>query len=160
MPADEADEYISKIHHEENVPICHAVIGRITREDLTDDGKQVLDEFSRWSEDRTRRMRNEEWNARRQSKETRTSLAIQKMYSRGLISDQMMMLYGISGALPDRGTYNSMTQEEKERLWSDRMEARFGPNWLEQFRDRNVALPIPRRASVEQPIVNWRVEGF
>ena len=36
IPRSEADEYINQIEHEENIPLCHAVIGRIDPEELVD----------------------------------------------------------------------------------------------------------------------------
>lgn len=161
MSATEADEYIGKIQHEENVPICHAVLGRISPDELEGDARQTYEEFQRWSADRTRRVRNEEIDARRRRKETRLSLNMTRLHEQGLVSDQVMMLYGISGDLPERSNYFGLTDEEKERLWVERMERRFGPNWLDRFPSFRTSRPFfNRRGEYEAPLTNWRLEGF
>lgn len=161
MPAEEADEYIGKIEHEENVPICHAVIGRLSPDSLEPDARTVFDEFSRWSESRTQRTRNEQINARQRRKETRLALNLTRLHQQGRISDQILMLYGISGELPERNAYQALSPEEKERLWAERMERRFGPNWRGIVRDRNITEPwfVSRRIE-SMSSVNWRREGF
>lgn len=165
MPAEEANEYISKIEHEENVPICRAVLGMIGKEDLEEDARNTFEEFQRWSQDRTRRTRNEQWNARKRRQETRTALTLTKLHERGVITDQTLLMYGISGELPERHMYMAMSPEEKERLWSERMESRFGPNWLSRF-DQNGDTPLPIFRGrtwgrhTERTEVNWRLEGF
>lgn len=156
MPGDEADEYISKIEHEENVPVCHAVIGRIDKDQLNEEARQTFEEFQRWSLDRTRRVRQEQWSARQRRKETRLALRMNELHQKGVVSEQMLLMYGISGPLPEREMYMAMTPEEKEALWSQRMESRFGPNWRHRFRN----LPAFMQRRIEASQVNWRVEGF
>jgi hypothetical protein len=162
MPADEANEYMSKIQHEENIPICQAVLGRIDKDSLEENARQTFEEFQRWSANRTQRVRNEQWTARRRREETRMAINMTRLHERGVISDQTLLMYGISGELPERRTYMGMSSEEKERLWAERLEARLGPNWSERFSDRNLRLPIVenRRWFETQTIVNWRQEGF
>ena len=159
IPRAEADEYINQIEHEENIPLCHAVIGRIEPEELDDDARQTYNEFTRWSSDRTRSFRNEQTNARYRRKENRTGIRMAQLHQQGRISDEMMLLYGLSGDLPDRPSYISLNEEEKEALFSERMERRFGPNWRDRFDD----LPrfLRRRTWIEDPQShNWLKEGF
>jgi hypothetical protein len=155
MPAHEADEYISKIEQQENVPVCQAVIGRINKEDLDESSLRTFQEFQRWSNDRTRRVRNEEVFSRLRKKETRTALAMNRLHQKGLISDSVLLMYGISGDLPEMGVYSTLSAEEKNALWQERMERRLGPNWSNRFHSD---IPLPRIMSCES--VNWRKEGF
>lgn len=161
LPSDEVDDYVRMIEHEDNIPVCYAVIGRILPEDLNEDSRIVYEEFCGWSEDRTRRMRNAHWADRRRGHQSRTSDRMAQLHERGLISNEMMLMYGISGDMPERHTYMTMTPEEKEALWSARMEHRLGPNWRERFEDRRFRLPtFLRERSVGFITHNWVKEGF
>lgn len=154
IPREEQDEYISKIQHEENVPLCLAVLGRVPREDLTPSARQTFDEFSRWSSDRTRRMKNEQMTDRYRRRENRTAIKMSQLHERGIISDQVLMLYGISGDLPERHVYSQLTIEEKRELWEDRMERRFGPTWRTNIRS------VPRMFQETHGGHDWIREGF
>lgn len=158
MPAEEANRYIDKIEHEENIPICHAVLGRISKEELSEDAKLTFEEFSLWSERRTRRVREEQWTARRRQKETNLALKMNLLHQRGIINDETLLLYGISGELPERGMYMSLTQEEKQAIWEERMENRFGPNWRNRF--SNLRVRIFDFNKKEYNKINWNKDGF
>lgn len=160
MAKEEADEYISKIEHEENIPICHAVIGRISKEQLNEESQKVFEEFYSWSNRRTQRIREEQINARRRQQETQLSLQLNKMHEQGLINDQVLMLYGISGNLPDRTIYMEMSVEEKRALWEDRVETRLGPNWRRRFNDLGNIFNFLGRKKIEYNKINWPEEGF
>lgn len=161
MPAEEANEYIGKIEHEENIPICHAILGRINKDTLEDDARQTFEEFQRWSEDRTHRFCNDQWNARRRQKETRTALRLTQLHEQGIIPPAILLMYGISGELPERNAYLGMSPEEREHLWNEKMETRFGPNWGRMFNSRQIQNPF------QSPFwrckyfkVDWLKEGF
>lgn len=124
MPANEADQHIARIEYEENVPICLAVLGRISPETLNPDVQQVCHEFIRWSQDRTRRFRNEIIANRYLQREDRIANRLQTMYEEGRISEELLILYGISGDLPELHVYHALTDEEKAALWESRMERR------------------------------------
>ncbi|MGD9713507.1 MAG: hypothetical protein AB7V46_15790 [Thermomicrobiales bacterium] len=156
MPEAEADGYIDKIEHEENVPICKAILGRMDKEELEPDARNTYDEFRRWADDRTRRARNEEWSSRRRQKESKLARNLTRLHEKGLITDQVLLMYGVSGDLPERNAYMALSQEEKEALWSERMEARFGPNWRTTF----TSLPTFLQRRIESVGVNWLKEGF
>jgi hypothetical protein len=160
MPAAEATGYIAQIEHEENVPVGEAVVGRRDRESLDGDARRTYDEFQRWSADRTRRTVAENISARRRGKETRTALTLNRLHQKGLVTDATLLMYGISGELPARDRYMMMTPEEKNRLWAERMEARFGPNWEARFTNLNMPLPIVIDRRYERTEVNWMREGF
>jgi hypothetical protein len=161
MPIEEANEYIERIDDDNNIPVCYALLGRIGAEMLGQEARQVFDEFQRWSQDRAQRIRNEQGNARKRRLETRLALKMIEWHERGRISDQTLLMYGISGALPERNTYMAMSPAEKERLWADRMENRFGPNWVERFSNRNLPLPTMFKGRQREPShINWSREGF
>lgn len=152
----EQDEYISKIEHEENVPVCLAIMGRVTREELTPSARLTFDEFSRWSMDRTRRTRNEQMTDRYRNRENRTAIRMAQLHQQGKISDQVMMLYGISGDLPERRVYARLSDNEKLALWEERMELRLGPSWRRHIHN----LPSMFQERQQTEIHNWRQEGF
>lgn len=156
MPRLEADQYLAKIEHAENLPICHAVLGRIDKEELNDDALRTFNEFQHWALDRTRRFRNEQWNARRRGQETRTALKLNELFQKGIVNEQTLLLYGISGPLPERDAYRVMSDEEKEALWVERMESRFGPRWRQRFNN----VPVFVQKKIVKESINWRQEGF
>ncbi len=160
IPTEEADEYISKIEHEENVPLCHAVIGRIDPGELDEEARSTYDEFTRWSLDRTRRFRNEQIDDRRRQKENRTAIRMTQLHELGKISDEVMLLYGISGELPERQVLYNLSEEEKEAIWGERLERRFGPNWRRRFEGGRFALPTFLQRRVERFVHDWLKEGF
>jgi hypothetical protein len=53
-----------------------------------------------------------------------------------------------------------MSPEEKERLWAERMENRFGPNWVDRFDRRTTRLPIFPKNRRLHTTFDWRLEGF
>lgn len=74
-----------------------------------------------------------------------------KLHKKGIISDQILALYGISGKLPDPEEYSEMSREDKKQFWCERMENRLGPKWKDRFRNR---------LFFDQQFVNWKIEGF
>ena len=156
MQNEEADRHIERIEHEENVPVCLAVVGRMSPDDLDDDSRQVYNEFKRWSEDRTQRIHSEQLHARRENNETRMSQRMKDLHQRGIISDQVLLLYGISGPLPERQNYQGMSRDERRRVWVERLERRFGRNWDTNFRAH---MPEMFREPGFRH-VNWLREGF
>lgn len=155
MPVPEQDECISKIEHKENVPICLAIMGRVTREELTSSARLTFDEFSRWSMDRTQRTRNEQMSDRHRNRQNRIAIRMAQLHQQGKISDQVMLLYGISGDLPERKFYAKLSDNEKLALWEERMELKLGPSWRRHINN----LPTMFR-EVEQSGHNWLQEGF
>jgi hypothetical protein len=154
MPAEEADQYIAQLEHEENIPLCHAVLGRIMPEQLDDDTRQTYYEFVRWSEDRTRRFRNERMRNRRSDQEDPIAARLLALRQRGVVPDEVLLLYGISGDLPDQQTYQSMSAEDRRSFWQDRMEQRFGRDWRRRFDN------LPTILIKERRVHDWKKEGF
>lgn len=152
---EEQNEYISKLEHEENIPLCLAVTGRVAREELTPSAKITFDEFSRWSVDKTRRTKTEQISDRYRQKENRTTLRMIQLHQQGKVSDEVMMMYGISGDLPDRRAYIGLTEMEKRALWEERMENRYGPRWR-----RHINTLPPMFCEAQFGTHNWRQEGF
>lgn len=155
LPPREIDEHISNLENEENVAVCHAVVGRIDPESLEGDARQTYEEFHRWSLDRTRRFRNEQITARQQSRETREARRLTELHDQGLVSDQFLLMYGIQGELPERSIYFSLNDDEKLAIWTDRMERRFGANWRRRFRQLPAFLK-----EIDTSEHNWKIEGF
>lgn len=155
LPPREIDEHVENIENEENVAVCHAVVGRLDPSDLSPSARRTYEEFHRWSLDRTRRFRSEQISARQRSQETREAIRLTQLHQRGVISDQFMLMYGIQGELPEMNVYYNLSDEEKLAIWSERMEHRFGPNWQRRFRH------LPAFMKEIEPLShNWRLEGF
>lgn len=154
MPAEEADRHIAQIEHEENIPLCHAVLGRIPPEELESDTRQTYYEFMRWSEDRTRRFRAERMVRRQTEQIDPVAARLLSLRRQGLIPEETLMLYGISGDLPDRDAYAAMATEERRALWQNRMQQAFGRNWQREFTN------LPAIFTKEREIHNWIKEGF
>lgn len=72
-------------------------------------------------------------------------------------SNEMLLLYGISGVLPDLGKYMEMTPRQRATMWSERLEDRLGQNWRERFRRRGFTLPAFLQLTEHH---NWLKEGF
>ena len=71
---------------------------------------------------------------------------------KGMIPDEILFLYGISGDFPERHVYVSMTIAERQSMWQKRMEQRFGLAWRRRFDN----LPFFAKDCVH----NWLKEGF
>ena len=85
MPAEEADQYIAQIEHEENIPLCHAVLGRISPDEMEEDARQTYVEFMRWAEDRTRRFRNERQYRRQLDQEDTIAARLLELRQQGRV---------------------------------------------------------------------------
>lgn len=153
----EQNLHISRIEHEENIPLCHAVTGRISRDDLSPESQITFDEFSRWSKDRTERIQRDQRTARYNNRRNRTAERLKELHAKGIVSDEVLLLYGISGDLPERNVYVRMTREEKVALWEQRMRDRYGPDW--HWQDHLSFVPRWWRETVQEDD-NWLEEGF
>lgn len=80
-----------------------------------------------------------------------------RMYERGQISDEALLLYGLSGELPERNAIKEMTPRQRVALWSERLDDRLGNNWRERLHRRGFSLPTFLKM-VEAH--NWLKEGF
>lgn len=156
ISSEEADRHIARIENDENKAVCHALLGRIQPDELSDDARETLEDVQRWSVSRTERVRNEQIHARRNNNETHMSQRMIELRDRGVISESTLLLYGISGPMPERDQYNRLTRAEKTRMWVERMERRFGQNWRNRFQ---VQLPDMFRND-RRTQVNWLREGF
>lgn len=160
MPLEEAEGYISKIEHEQNIAICNAIIGKIKKEDLDEDSRLVFEEYNRWSKSKTRRIKEEQWSNRRRQKETQLSLKMNELHKKGIISDEIMILYGISGELPERNMYAEMSVEEKQSVWEEKMEDRFGPEWRQRFSNSFINCKLLLKRKKEYTKNEWFFGGF
>lgn len=80
-----------------------------------------------------------------------------RMHEQGQISDQILLLYGMSGDLPDQENYRTLQEHERHNFWSARMEKNLGPNWRERFD----SLPsLLKRMVSNRLIPQWIKDGF
>lgn len=91
-------------------------------------------------------------------REERILSHLDQLHRNGSISDAMLLIYGISGDMPDVENYSQLTTEQKNTIWGDRMKRRFGPNWIQRFENRSLVLPVVKK--VEKFSTNWKKEGF
>lgn len=142
MPKEEAKSYIRSVEHPEHVRVAMAIVGIMEPEELEMDEKAIYDEFHDWA---TRR-REREFEARRvytrrhRRRDMQAALRLARLRTEAQISDELLLLYGISGELPSQEQYLNFTDEEKYLFWDDRMQVRFGPGWRNAFPD--VTLPV------------------
>lgn len=156
MSPAEADSHIARIQQAEVIPLCHAILGRINSDTLNAEALDVFNQFSDWSQDRTNRVRAEQISARQQQRQTRLATKLTDLFQRGQISEHTLLLYGISGNLPPVPLYARLTEEQKEAMWADRMEDRFGPLWRDMFTETPFFVR-KRRATVTS---SWQTDGF
>lgn len=105
-------------------------------------------------------MNTQSSNDRNKIKEIKNSILIRKLHQKGKISDAAVLIFGISGIMPDIIKYNSMSTEEKNNIWRERMERKFGSDWIEKFENRNIPLPIVVDNLEKNNINNWAEDGF
>jgi len=160
MPIEEAEGYISKIEHKPNIEICNAIIGKIRKEDLEDESRLIFEEYNRWSKSKTRRIKQEQWSNRRRQKETYLSLKMNELHKKGIISDEIMILYGISGELPEINMYEEMSFEEKQSIWEEKMEDRFGPEWRQRFNNNFINYKLLLKRKKEYTKNEWFFSSF
>lgn len=77
-----------------------------------------------------------------------------KLYQQGAISTEFLIIYGISGELPEEEVYLSLSSEEKQALWEDRMDKSFGPDWKRHIKN------LPAIFQELQDNHNWLKDGF
>ena len=80
-----------------------------------------------------------------------------RMHEEGQISDRVLLLYGMSGDLPDQETYQGLADYERSAFWSTRMEQNLGPNWRERF---DSLPPLLKRIVSNRLIPQWIKDGF
>jgi hypothetical protein len=77
-----------------------------------------------------------------------------KLRDRGVISDEVLLLYGMSGELPDRQRYVKMSQDEGRAFWEKRFNDKLGENWQEHI------VQLPAIFGRKGLGTNWLKEGF
>ena len=81
-----------------------------------------------------------------------------RMHERGQISDEALLLYGISGDLPELHVIMDMTPRQRVAMWSERLDDRLGQDWRERLRRRGLTLPT--FLQMVEKNHNWLKEGF
>ena len=151
----EADRQLLLLEHEENREICEVLLGREPENILDHNQLRTYREFIRWASDHTFRTRNEQIVARRQNRSTRLRDRMVEMHTEGIITDEVLSLYAMSGPLPSRLEYSRMTAIQKEEFWEERAESNLGVEWRVHLGDRADFMKMPVRKKV-----NWAKEGF
>jgi hypothetical protein len=165
MSDEELHRYMDRLENPANKNLCLALLGRINPDTLDENAQQELEEIKGWHLSGVLRRRNEQINARHNNRETQMSQKMISMRERGLISEETLILYGISGPIPERHPTRDReyTHEEKLAELHGRMERRFGIRWRERFSR------LPAWLAIEDPSwfsqhnlgkVNWMKEGF
>lgn len=76
-----------------------------------------------------------------------------QLYRQGKISRDLLLLWSISGDLPNWETYRGLSTEEKQAIWEAKMEKRLGPEW------RSI-LELPKVFITKYDFSYWLEEGF
>ena len=84
---------------------------------------------------------------------TKKAAKMIKLHQKGAISDNTLMMFGISGELPEQLVYEKLTRDEKQKFWEKRLEDNFGSQWKRHINK----LPALFR-EIESP--DWLKEGF
>ena len=156
IPDLDADRYLLQIEHEENREICEVLLGREPEESLDQDQLRTYKEFQRWSFNRTQRIRNEQVAARRRNVNTRLRDRLLQQHREGLVSDEVLQMYAIQGDLLTQQQFHTMTAEEKQRWWEERVESNLGVNWRAYLGTLADFIKMPEKPKK----VNWAKEGF
>ena len=81
-----------------------------------------------------------------------------KMHEKGEISDEILLLYGMSGDLPDPEWLRTLEDHELDKFWNKKMSKQLGENWRERFRSLPAFL---RRVVVSNRLIpRWLKDGF
>lgn len=88
--------------------------------------------------------------------ETPLASKLIRLREKGEISDKVLLLYGISGEMPQRSTITTPQEKEEARqLFLTRIVARFGKRWRRFFKE------IPTWLWEDETALNeWLKEGF
>ena len=78
-----------------------------------------------------------------------------QLHQSGKIPDEVVVLFGMSGDLPEKSVYSQFTLEEKQAYWEKRMASNFGD---ESWKRRISRLPAMFQEVLPQH--NWLQEGF
>lgn len=165
MSDEDLHRYMDLLENPANKKLVLALLGRINPDTLDENAQQELEEIKGWHLAGVLRRRNEQINARYQNRETRMAQKMLSMRERGVISEETLILYGISGPIPERHPTRDReyTHEEKLAELHGRMERRFGIRWRERFSR------LPEWLAIEDPSwfrkhdlgkVNWMKDGF
>lgn len=154
----EKEEMITKIKNPHAQKVAKALAGLIPLNELSEQERIDLIDWETRRNRKQNRIRNEQIQTR-YNNESPTNLArkLLSMRDKGQITDETLILYGISGDLPVRTTYNQMTSKEKRQIWENRMKNRYGVTWREYFN----TIPSIFEDDVREEIINeWMKEGF
>jgi len=154
MPLEEREKHLNDLEDERYRRVCEVITGTLDHDALNDQEQLVYQEISEWRKQRQQRIKTEQVFRRLNTPQRQSTLAnnLIRMRDRGQISNDTLMLYGISGTLPARSEYSLLSPEERRKLWNDRLESRLGINWMELV-DRPPSV-------VSEEEVDWIEEGF
>lgn len=153
ITSSELEQLYSKMDNPTCRRICEAHIGKIPFEDLNQYEQEALQEIRSWNKEKIMRINNEEVTTRLQERESRRGNKLMEMYRKGIIRQEVLVLYGISGNLPTRNAMQTPTgQEASKQLFRDRLRSRYGPNWESRLPFFGIVEQVEKH--------NWLKEGF
>jgi hypothetical protein len=133
------EEIINNCDSEDTKIICKVLVGQIPLLNVSEHMQKEINDIYEKHSLQIFNTRNVEIKNRRNNTESSFAKTMLKRYQKGLISHSMLMLYGISGTLPDRHPLlnRSYTPEEKMNILETRLQNRFGVNWREVLKNNN-----------------------
>lgn len=124
MDVEDANLYIGKIEDDRYAMVAKVIVGQIDISELDEQAGYIYSEIKFWYTRKQEQIQAEQRTARRRGQKTPLAKKMLAAYEQGRIPIEMLMLYGISGDLPQLETYSDMNQEEREVYWRSRISGR------------------------------------
>ena len=158
MSISEKRKAIRKLNDPNLKPIIRVLTGLENSDILSKDDRIVLADIQKWKENRTKRLRNQEIQARRNNNEpTRLAKNLIRLKEQGIITDNTLLLYGVSGDLPEQRTYQQLNLEESRSFWERKFRNRYGDSWRNYFDTLPSIFDESHKAELSK---EWPKEGF
>lgn len=152
----EQNFHLRNVENPYNYELCEAILGRISPDDLLDEVKKEYYELKHWADFKKSKIKQEQINNRKKNKKTKLAENMIKLHRQGKIPEETLLLYGISGDLPEESVYKNMTIEEKENFWNQRNRQNFGdisnPYSFNHFMEKQNKKPAEK--------IDWICQGF
>jgi len=156
LSVQEQNSNLLKLENPYNVELCEAILGRIRPEDLIDELKKEYYELKHWAQFKKTKIKQEQIENRKKNKQNKFAERLLKLYRQGRVSEEVLLLYGISGNLPEKSVYQEMTAEERRDFWNQRSRENFESDVDSSF--FSMSRIIEKRKQSEK--IDWIRQGF
>lgn len=161
MERTEINLLLDKLEDQSNRKIGLALSGLISDAELSENEMSTVIEIRSSNSEKIARLRREEISSRRQGNISPMARNLLNLFDQGKISQNMLLIYGVQGEIPDRHPViaRSLTKTEKSVILRKRMQHRFGDDWEQKI---GHFIPPWLRLHKEKTIkpVDWSKDGF